>query len=176
MCIRDRIVGDGVFAIVEALVVLVFSPIPLALQSISYALHTKGVNFIDAFFISLESTIRPTEMIVYITAILSSITAYFFLRIPILKSHLWPTRIFFAIICIIILLATPLFISGLETDPENQELAATFGNFLLIFALFTWLLLLFNQRRVYEKPLSLSRDNRADEIAKNVEKTHNGTL
>ena len=77
---KNGVVSDGVFTLSEAIVVLFISFLPLIIRSINYAFHTRGVNFIDAFLISVESTIHPTEVIVYITAILSSSIAYFLFR------------------------------------------------------------------------------------------------
>ena len=167
---KNGILTDVFFAFMEGIFVLFLSSLPLIIRSINYAFHTSGVNFIDAFLVSAKATIHPTEVIVYITAILSSSTAYFIFRIHVLKSHLWSTRIVLAIIFVLIWLATLLFIAGLETDPENQELVVTFSNYLLIVALFAWWLLLFNQRRIFEKTVSLSKDNLGDKIAKKIAK------
>ena len=165
---KNGVVNDCALAIFEAIVVLIFSSLPLITRSLIYAFHNSGVGFVDAFIISYESTIRSTEMMVYITAILSSSTAYFLFRIHVLKSHLWFTRIILVIIFVLIWLATLLFIAGLETDPENKELVVTFGNSLLITALFVWWILLFKQRHIFEKTVSLSKDNLGDEIAKKI--------
>lgn len=164
-----KIVIDIFSATGEALVVVVLSSLSLIILGINYGLNTDNVNFFDAFLTPFLSTLRPTEMIIYVTGILSSTTGYFLLRISALRPHIVRVIIILLITGVLFWLSTPLFIAGLETTPKNQEFATTLAKVLGISALSLWWYSLYSQRRVFEKAVDFSGDRRGKEIAKNVE-------
>ena len=166
---ENRILVDGVSAFSEALIVLLLSSLSLIILGINYGLSTDNVGVFEAFYIPVTSTLHPTEMITYVTGILSSTTAYFLVRISVLKLH--SLRVFPILIATFVLfwVATPFFIAGLETTPKNQEFTMFLTSFLAISTLTLWLYSLFTQRRIFEKSVTISGDSRGNEIAKNVE-------
>ena len=173
---KNRILIDGVSATGESVVVLFLSSLSLIILGINYGLDTKNISFFDAFLIPITSALRPTEMIIYVTGILSSTTAYFIFRISALRSHIVRVVCILLLACVLFWASTPLFIAGLEKTPENPEFATTLAKGLGIFALLLWWFSLFSQRRILEKSATVSGDRRGREIAKNLEDFHNGKL
>ena len=165
---NNRLLVDVVFSIVEAVVVLVISYLYLIVLSFNYGLGTEDVNFFDAFRHAVSSTMHPTEMITYVTGVLSSTTAYFVVRLVILKTHI--KRVLFILLATAILfwIATPLFISGLQGAPVNQAFAVGIAKIVGVGAVCIWLFSLFSQRRIFERGFEPDGDRRGKEIAKNV--------
>ena len=166
---KSRAVIDFLFAVFEAVVVLAISGLSLIILSIYYGLNTVGVDFIDATITTITSTLNPTEMIVYVTGILSSTTAYFLVRLNALTRHTVHVIIIFAGVATVFWLATPLFIVGLETTPINQEFTWNLAITLGVGTLALWLYSLFIQRQIFKMPIPISGDERGNEIARNVE-------
>ncbi len=167
---RDGLLFDLCASILEALWVLIISSISLMVLSIRFGLNSVGVDFIGAFLITFSSTLHPTEVIIYVTGILSSTTAYFLVRIRLLRSHIVRLALIFLVTAAIFLLATPLFIAGLDSPPRNEGFATTLAVFLALAALVVWIFSLLSQRRIIEKgSIPISGDLRGREIAKNIE-------
>ena len=160
----------------EALVILSFSSASLILLGINYGLNTENVKFFDAFLTPFFSSLQPTEMIIYLTGLLSSTTGYFVFRIRTLKPYIVRMVIILLTTCVLLWISTPLFIAGLETTPKNPEFAATLAKGLGISALVLWWYSLYSQRSIFEKGIDFSGDRRGRDIAKKLEGFHNGNL
>ena len=156
--------------IFEACLVLVISCLSLIVLSINYGLNTDGITLLDAIITTITSTLQPTEMIIYVTGILSSTTAYFIVRIRLSVFRRYITQVMGILIGTFALfwVATPLFISGLDGQPANQELATTLAVGLGIATLVLWLFSLYSQRHIIEN-IEVSGDRRGREIAANIE-------
>ena len=147
---------------------LLISGISLLTLSLKYGLTTDGVGLFDALEATIIDTFRPTDMIVYVAAILASTTAYFIVRIKSLKPHVVRMSFIFMLTAGLLWLATPLFLAGLDETLVNQQLAMSFAKWLGLVTLVLWLFSLFSQRRIFETRFVPSGDNRGDEIAKNI--------
>lgn len=165
---KDRLLVDVGLSFLEALVVLLISYLYLIVLSINYGLDTRGVDFIGALLNTANSTLRPTEMITYVAGILSSTTAYFVVRLTVIKTHF--KRILFILLFTAVLfwLATPLFIAGLQSGPVNESFAVGMAKIVGFGALGVWLFSLFSQRRVFEREITLEGNQRGEEIARKV--------
>ena len=165
-----RMLKNLMAVIFEACLVLTISCLSLIVLSINYGLNTEGIMLFDAIITTITSTLQPTEMITYVTGILSSTTAYFIVRIrlSVFSPHI--TRVMVILICTFGLfwVATPLFISGLDREPANQELAATLAVWLGIATLALWLFSLYSQRHIFEN-IDVSGDRRGRDIVANIE-------
>ena len=165
---KQGIVVDVGLSALEAVIVLLISFLYLIIFGISYGLETDGVKFIESLRYGVSSTLQPTGMIIYVTGILASTTAYFITRPVAIRTH--PMRICFIFLStvIIILFSTPLFIAGLQSPPENKSLAVSIAVALGVGALCVWLFSLFSQRRIFEREFTLSGNRRAAEIVQKV--------
>ncbi len=168
---RNGLLPDALSSLGEALAVLAISSLSLMILSIQYGLNNADVKFIEAFLQTILSTLQPTEMIVYVTGILSTTTAYFLFRPKVVKRYFVRFTFVFLATFTIFYFATPLFISGLDTTPSNQGFATTLALILGTMAGVIWFFSLFTQRRLFENgSMRLKGDARAREIAKNIEK------
>ena len=159
---------DMFFSGLEALIVLVISSLYLIVLIMKYGLETQGVDLVEALRNTLYSTLRTTDIIIYVTGILSSTTAYFVVRLSVIKTHI--KRVIFILLTTAVLfwMATPLFIAGLQGDPVNQTVAVSMASIVGLGAFAIWLFSLFSQRRIFEREFTLSGNRRGEEIAKNV--------
>ena len=165
---KNQVLLDVVLSFIEAFVVLIITYLYLFVLSINYGLNTEDVNFLGAFITTVTSTLQPTEMIIYVTGILSSTTAYFIVRLTVLKTHVLRVVSILIVTLILFWIATPLFISGLQSPPVNQTFAVGLAKILGIGALIVWLFSIFSQRRILKREITISGDQRGNEIAKNV--------
>ena len=169
---RDGILVDMCSALMEAICVLIISSLSIMVLSIQYGLDNVGVGFLEAFFTTIFSTLHPTEVIIYVTGILSSTTAYFLVRIRFMRPYIGRLIGIFLVTFAIFFFATPLYISGLESAPQNEDFAATLAAVLGVLALAVWTFSLFSQRRIFERgSIPFSGDLRGREIAENIEST-----
>ena len=165
---KDRLLLNVVVSIVEAAVVLLISSLYLIVLSINYGLATPDIRFLDAFAVAVETTLRPTEMITYVTGILSSTTAYFVVRLFVLRTHIKIVTMILLFTAILFWLATPLFISGLDQPPVNQPLAIGIAKLVGVGAFGIWLYSLFCQRWIFEREITIDGDRRGNEIARRL--------
>ena len=165
---KNRLLADVAFSLIEALIVLLISYLYLFVLSINYGLDTEGVTFASAFLNTVSSTLHPTEIFTYVTGVLSSTTAYFFVRLAMLRTHI--KRVFAILLFTVILfwISTPLFIAGLQNAPANQTMAVGLAKVVGTGALLVWLYSLFSQRRIFERQITIAGDSRGNEIANNL--------
>ena len=168
---RDSFILDFVKAVLEATIVLLISSISLIVLSLNYGLETTGISLYDAAFTTFSSSLQPTEVIIYITGILSSTTAYYLVRIASVRRYYLRVIVIVCTPFILFFFATPLFLSGLDGGPANQQLAIGLASTLGVSAAFLWLIALFNQRRIFERHVSIAGDQRGYQIAKSIEKS-----
>ena len=107
-------------------------------------------------------------MIIYITGVLSSTTAYFIARLKDLKTHVLPVVFILLSTACLFWITIPLFISGLQSEPANQTFAVWLAKTVGFLALCIWLCSLFIQRRIFKQDITIGGDHRGNEIAKNV--------
>lgn len=168
---RDGLLYDGALAVVEAGVVLVFSQLALLAMSISYGLDTEGAGLVEAFKTVFVSTYRPTEMIIYVTGILSSTTAYIIARPRVLKQHGKRVMLMLLGAGALFWIATPLFVAGIDGAPANKGFAVNLAVGLGVAALVLWLYSLFSQRRLFERGVRVRGDTLGQMIANEIEES-----
>ena len=167
---QDGIPYDIFTAFGEALCVLIISSISLTLLSINYGLETAGIGPVEAFRYTFASTLQPTQVITYVAGILSSTTAFFLLRLPLMRPHIVRLILIIVVTGFIFVLATPLFIAGLKSQPANAVFATDLATILGLLALAVWLYSLYSQRRILERgSIDFSGDRRGREIADKIE-------
>ena len=166
---KDRLLVDVVASVIEACLVLLISSLYLIVLAMKHGLDTEGIGLREAFGATVDSALRPTEIIVYVTGVLSSTTAYFAVRVVWLKAHIKIILGIFAATAILFWVATPLFMSGLQSPPANETLAIDVAVGIGICAVALWLISLFSQRRIFDRgDIPISGDRRGREIASNV--------
>ena len=168
---KSGLLPDIVLAAIEALLVLVISHIYWVIPAITHALETPDSTFETAFVATFESMMRPSEVIIYMTAILSASFAYLLIRLRVLKRY--TGRVVF-ILCgagLLMWLATPLYVAGLKGAPSNEDFAHNLALGLGLAALLIWYYALFNQRRLLERGVHIDGNRRGDQIARNVERS-----
>lgn len=163
------ILRDGTLAGIEAFIVLVISNLAWILLSIKYALENPGVDLPQAITKMFDSLFEPTEVMIYVSAILSPTIAYFVMRLGLLSRRGTHMLLVLPVACLLIWIATPLYFSGLDGSPVNREFALDLAVGLGTSALVLWYLALFAQRRLFERELTYRGDRRGVEVAKNVE-------
>ena len=163
---RDRVLVDIVSAAGETLLALVFSLLWVAVLVITYGLRTAGADFCDAIAATIEGYFEPEDALQYLTAILSSTTAYILFRLYGVREHISRVVIVLLLTWLIWLGATPLF---LVPEPPNEDFADGLAVSLVVIGLFVWWYSLFTQRRIFERSPSGPSDKRAQEIEKKLE-------
>ena len=144
---RPRVV-DGLWAASEAAVALVCSCFWVLVLVITYRLDSSGVGFIDAVQATLAKHFEPADALQYLTAILSSTTAYTLFRLAGLRNYIYRVVFLLWTPALLWFLATPLL---MVPEPSNEEFASTLAVWLVSVGLFVWWFSLFNQRRVLER-------------------------
>ena len=158
---------DGLRAASEAAVALACSGLWVLVLVIKYRLDTSGVGFLDAAQVTLTEHFEPADALQYLTAILSSTTAYTLFRLAGLSKY--PYRVIFLVLgpALLWFLATPLL---MVPEPSNEEFAGSFAITLVAAGVLLWWFSLFNQRRVLEKTPTGPSDAGAKEIIKGLER------
>ena len=170
---KNKIVVDIFSTLLEAILVLAISSLSLMLWSIQFGLYTEDVGIVEAISRTMRVALHPTDSIIYVTGILSSTTAYFILRLTLIKEYIVRVVMIFIITFATFFLATPLFISGLSDPPTNPRFALVVSIILGIIATAIWTYSLFSQRRIFEQlPIPTNLDDRGIEIAAKVEETY----
>lgn len=168
---KDRVVLDGIMAIGEALLVLFISFLSIFAIGIKYGLDTTGVNIFDAFHQSFVSYFKPTDVFTYLTGILSSTTAFIIFRLSVLRTYIRRVVLILVMTALSLWLATPLFMAGLVAEPRNREFAGDLAIILVLFAFFVWWFSLFSQRRMLERSVTVSGDDRGKKMAEKLERS-----
>ena len=163
---RDRVVVDVVKAAGEALLALFFSSLWVVVLVISYALHTSGAGVADATAATFEAYFKPADALQYLTAILSSTTAYILCRLSGAREHI--SRVVVVLVLTVLLWfgATPLF---LVREPPNEEFADRLAITLVVLGLCVWWFSLFTHRRIFERSPSGPSDEGAKRIGEKLE-------
>lgn len=164
---RNRLVVDAASAALEASLALFFSSLCVLVLVISYALETSGAGWGDALNAMLSMYFDPTDALQYLTAILSSTTAYTLLRLSGWRDHIFRVVSVLGLTLLLWFFATPLFVAR---EPENVEFAGSLAIWLVSAGLFVWWFSLFSQRRILEKAPQGHDRERADELTKKLEK------
>ena len=162
---KDRLIIDWLMACVEASVVLLITNLYLIALSINYGLNKEGIDIWDAFYQTITTSLRITDMITYVAGVLSSTTAYFIIRLGRRKQHIGTIAIILFSTAVIFFIATPLFFSGLENGPANKEFAADLVIIVVISALVILIFSLYSKRRIFEKGIRISGDSPGKKIA-----------
>ena len=163
---RDRVVVDVVSAAGETLLALFFSSLWVVVLVITYGLHTAGAGVVDAAEATIEEYFEPADALQYLTAILSSTTAYILCRLYGVREHI--SRVVGLLLLTVLLWfgATPLF---LVREPPNEEFADRLAVTLVVVGLGVWWFSLFTQRRIFERSPSGPSDEGAKRIRKKLE-------
>ena len=165
---KHRILVDVFSTFIEACIVLGISGISVLAVSLWSAFTIDGLELFDAFKETTIKTFRLTDMIVYMAAILASTTAYFIVRVKSLKPHIVRMSFIFLITALLLWLATPLLLTGVDETLANRQFALNFAKWLSLATLALWVFSLFSQRRIFEKNYVPSGDRRGREIVKNI--------
>lgn len=165
---KNWLLADCMGSLFEALVVLAIAYIYLVVLSIDFALSNQGVDLFEAIKKTVKSTLRPTEVIIYVAAILSSTTAYFVARLRTLRKFIKRIALILLATAVLFWFAIPLFIFGLQGAPANEAFAEWLAVLLGVGAICIWLYSLFTQRRMFEREVDISGDRRGREIARIV--------
>ena len=163
---RDRVVVDAFSAAAEAILALFFSSLSVLVLVMMYGLRTSGANAVEAIEATIEQYFEPADALQYLTAILSSTTAYTLFRLYGVRDHI--SRVVIVILITVLLWfgATPLF---LVREPPNEEFADNLAITLVSAGLAVWWFLLFSQRRIFERTPRGSRDDGVQKIANKLE-------
>lgn len=163
---RHRVLVDAVSAAGETLLALFFSSLWVVVLVITYALHTAGAGVLDATAATVEAYFEPADALQYLTAILSSTTAYILCRLYGVRDHI--SRVVGLLLLTVLLWfgATPLF---LVREPANQEFAGGLAVTLVVIGLGVWWFSLFTQRRIFERSPSGPSDEGAKRIGEKLE-------
>ena len=162
------ILRDVALAALEACIVLLVSNVAWIVISIKYALDNRGMEFPRAFVEMFNSIFEPTEILIYVSAILSPTIAYIVIRVGALRGRAVYILLVLPIACLLIWISTPLYMSGLEGVPPNADFAFELAAVLGVSAIALWYVALFAQRRLFERRVVLSGDQRGQEIVKRV--------
>lgn len=157
---------DGIGAFFEAAVALTCSCLWVLVLVITYGLDTSGVGFVDAVQATLTEHFEPADALQYLTAILSSTTAYTLFRLSGLRNYIYRVVLLLWTPALLWFLATPLL---MVPEPPNEEFAGGLAMFLVVAGLFVWWFSLFNQRRVLERTPVGPSDDGARRIVKGLE-------
>ena len=163
---RDRVLVDVASAAGETLLALFFSSLWVVVLVITYALHTTGAGFGDAAVATVEEYFESADALQYLTAILSSTTAYILCRLYGVREHI--SRVVGVLLLTVLIWfgATPLF---LAREPPNEEFANRLATTLVVAGLGVWWFSLFTQRRIFERSPSGPSDEGARRIGKKLE-------
>lgn len=161
---RPRVV-DGLWAACEAGVALACSFLWLLVLVIRYALDTSGVGFLGAVQATLAQHFESADALQYLTAILSSTTAYMLFRLAAMRNHIRRAVFLLCAPAFLWFLATPLL---MVPEPSNKSFAGGLAILVVVAGLFVWWFSLFNQRRVLERIPSGPSDAGAKGIIKEL--------
>lgn len=159
-------IADGLLAVGEAAVALTCSCLWVVVLVITYGLDTSGVGFLDACKETLAKHFEPTDALQYLTAILSSTTAYTLFRLWDLRNHIYRVVILLLTPALLWFLATPLL---MLPEPPNEEFAGKLAIVLISAGVFVWWFSLFNQRRVLDRTPAGPNDAGARKIIEELE-------
>ena len=144
---RPRVV-DGLWAAFEAGVALSCSLLWLLVLVIRYGLDTSGVGLLEAVQATLTTHFEPADALQYLTAILSSTTAYMLFRLASMRNNIRRAVFLLCAPAFLWFLATPLL---MLPEPSNEQFAGDLAILVVAAGLFVWWFSLFNQRRVLER-------------------------
>lgn len=161
-----RVVFDMVTAMGETLLALIFSSLGVVVLVIIYALETSGAGIVDATMATVEEYFEAADALQYLTAILSSTTAYILFRLYGVRKHISWVLVVLGLTLLLWFLATPLF---LVQDPANEEFADSLAVTLVVVGLIVWWISLFTQRRIFERSPSEPSDDGAKRIGMKLE-------
>lgn len=167
---KSRLLVDVLFSLLEAVLVLILSNLYLIMLTIHHGLETAGVTIDEALDYVVNTTLGPTEIIIYVTGLLSSTTAYFAIRLFVEKNRLKYRRVYFILLgtAILFWFSIPLFISVPQGVAINLPFAFGMAKVVGLAALFIWFFSLFCQRRIFDRDIVLGGKSRADVIVENV--------
>ena len=157
---------DAAAAAGETLLALFFSSLWVVVLVITYGLQTSGAGVVDAAVATIEGYFEPADALQYLTAILSSTTAYILCRLYGVREHI--SRVVGVLLLTVLLWfgATPLF---LAREPPNEDFADRLAVTLVVAGLGVWWFSLFTQRRIFERSPSRPSDEGAKKIEKKLE-------
>lgn len=165
---REMLPRDVILTLLEAILVLMLSQIPFLFLTIKYNIDNKNAEFsIKTFLFVIHQNVRPGEVLVYISGILSSTTVYFIMRVSRIRYK--PTSFLISILGPVILLlsATPTFMADRYDQVANVEFMSNYAISLISIALVLWLYSLFIQRRM-ENAFVYSGDKSANDLIRQV--------
>ena len=164
---RDGVVVDAMSAAGEAALALFFSSLWVLVLVITIGLRTSDADFGDAALAAIDGNFKAADALQYLTAILSSTTAYTLVRLYGVRDHLPRVVVVLLLTVLLWYAAIPLFV---VPEPPNVEFAANLAISLITAGLAVWWFSLFSQRRIFERTPTGPSEEGANRVAKGLEK------
>ena len=152
-------------ALVEALITLFITQIPLWLVMVIYALGDKDATFSSSLS-ALLGTFSPGDALVYSAGILASSTAYAIMKIGNFKRRPWLMVPLILFPFLAVMAAMPLFIQDSNDAIQNALFADRYVVAVLAFSAVLWLHALYQARAFFDVsgPNNKVSDRIIDEI------------
>ena len=164
---RDRLVVDAASAAGEAVLALFFSSLSVLVLVITFGLRTSGVGLIEAALAAIDEYFEAADALQYLTAILSSTTAYTLVRLYGVRDHVSRVVVLLLLTVLLWFVAIPLLV---VREPPNVEFADNLAIGLVTAGLGVWWFSLFSQRRIFERTPAGPSEEGAKRVAKGLEK------
>lgn len=143
-------------ALIEAVITLLITQIPLWIGTVIYALGDKNASVQSALSVTLKS-FTPGDGLVYSAGILASSTAYAIMKIGNFKRRPWLMIPLIILPFIAVILAIPIYIQDSNEAIQNVSFARTYTFWVLLFSSFLWVYALYQARAFFEVHLPNSR-------------------
>jgi len=138
-------------SLLEAVIVLVVTQLPLLLGLISHVMDNDGVTFsVDTAIEVFGRTFSPGDVLSYVAGILGSSMAFFVVKLGVFKRK--PIMVAPLIIApfLILFFAAPVYIQDIDGQVGNEDFVNSYIRFLLSCSVVVWLFSLYQSRVLFD--------------------------
>ena len=155
-------------SVVEALIVLLVTQLPLLLGLISHVMNTAGETF--SFATAAEvfgRTFSPGDVLSYAAGILGSSMAFFVVNLGVFKHKTVLILPLIVAPIFILFFAAPVYIQDIDGQVGNAQFVSTYIKVLIGLSIFVWLYSLYQSRVAFD--VKFPKKSASDRIVEEIQ-------
>lgn len=155
-------------SVVEALIVLLVTQLPLLLGLISHVMGTAGETFSLATAMEVFGrTFSPGDVLSYAAGILGSSMAFFVVNLGVFKHKTVLILPLVVAPILILFFAAPVYIQDIDGQVGNAQFVAAYIKVLIGLSIFVWLYSLYQSRVAFD--VSFPKKSASDQIVEEIQ-------
>lgn len=155
-------------SVIEALIVLLVTQLPLLLGLITYVMATAGetLSFATAAKV-FGQTFSPGDVLSYAAGILGSSMAFFVVNLGVFKHKTMQILPLIVAPVFILFFAAPVYIQDIDGQVGNAQFVSNYIKVLIGFSVFVWLYSLYQSRVAFD--VKIPKKSASDQIVEEIQ-------